>query len=61
MERQMKKVKVDWGFACGRAWIEIDGKTICQTEGDDLWMQDDKVRELIKLIFPEEWANRNKQ
>jgi len=54
-----KKVKVDWGFACGRAWIEIDGKTICQTVGDDMYMTDDKVRELIELVFGDEYTNRN--
>lgn len=39
-------LKVDYGFACGRHWIEIDGKTICQTSGDDIFLRDEDVHRL---------------
>jgi len=29
--RRFGYLKVDYGFACGRHWLSIDGKTICQT------------------------------
>jgi len=48
----MKKMKVDYGFACGRYWLQIDGKMICQTSGDDFWMTDSDVLSLIMVLFP---------
>ena len=39
-------LKVDYGFACGRHWIEIDGKVIAQTGGDDVWLRDEDVHRI---------------
>lgn len=43
--------KVRWGFATGRYWMEIDGKTAAQAEGNDVWLRDEDVRELQEVIF----------
>lgn len=42
--------KIDYGFACGRHWIETEGKIIAQTLGDDVWMRDADVSTLIRLL-----------
>jgi predicted amidohydrolase len=42
---------IDYGFSCGRHWVEIDGKVICQTEGDDLYLADADVAAIARLIF----------
>lgn len=50
----MKKfgyVKVNYGFACGRHWIEIDGKIIAQTNGDDVWLRDEDIHRLGYALF----------
>lgn len=46
-------VSIDYGFACGRHWIEVDGKMIAQTHGDDFWMKDNDIRRLAQAIIPE--------
>ena len=49
-------VSIDYGFSCGRHWVEIDGKMIAQTPGDALWMNDKDVRRLaIAVIEGCEW------
>jgi hypothetical protein len=45
-------VSIDYGFSCGRYWVEIDGKVIAQTPGDDLWMKDNDVRLLAMAVAP---------
>ena len=39
-------LKCDYGFACGRHWVAIDGKVIAQTQGDDCWLRDEDVHRL---------------
>jgi hypothetical protein len=39
-------LKVDYGFSCGRHWIEIDGNVIAQSSGDDVWMRDEDIHRL---------------
>ena len=41
---------IDYGFACGRHWMSIDGKIIAQTKGDDCWMRDEDVHRLITCV-----------
>lgn len=36
--------KIDYGFSCGRHWIEIDGKVIAQSENDILMCDEDVHR-----------------
>ena len=43
--RRFGYYKCDYGFACGRHWIKIDGKTICQTSGD-VWLRDEDVQRI---------------
>lgn len=35
--------KIDYGFSCGRHWIEIDGYTVAQFSGVDCWLRDEDV------------------
>lgn len=49
--RLLGYVRIDYGFSCGRYWVEIDGKIIAQTAGDDLWMADGDVRRLAQGIW----------
>lgn len=42
--------KIDWGFYCGRHWVSIDGKIIAQTEGNDLWLRDEDIASIQKLL-----------
>jgi hypothetical protein len=42
--------QIEYGFACGRHWIEIDGKVIAQTLGDDIWMRDEDVAKMQKIL-----------
>lgn len=46
------RLKVDYGFSCGRHWISIGGKVIAQTSGDDVWMRDEDVCDLARAIIP---------
>jgi len=52
---------IDYGFACGRHWIEIDGKIIAQTPGDDVWLRDEDVHRLGYAILDmgRHWTNPN--
>lgn len=43
--------KIDYGFATGRHWIEIDGKVIAQTSGDDVWLRDEDVHRLGYIVL----------
>jgi hypothetical protein len=43
--------KIDHGFATGRHWIEIDGKTIADTDGDDIRLRDIDVLRIGARIF----------
>jgi hypothetical protein len=43
--------KIDYGYACGRHWIEIDGKVIAQTSGDDVWLRDEDVHRLGYVVL----------
>lgn len=48
--------RIDYGFACGRHWMSIDGKVIAQTSGDDVYLPDEDVRRLvISTIGAPEW------
>ena len=50
--------KIEYGHACGRHWMSIDGKTIAQTPGD-IWLRDDDVRRLVvRTIGAPEWDRR---
>lgn len=44
--RKLGYLKVDYGFSCGRHWLCIDGKTIAQTSGDDIWLRDEDIHRL---------------
>lgn len=46
-----RKVFIDYGFSCGRAWVEIDGKVIAQTTGDDFYMRNEDVQRLQEVLF----------
>jgi hypothetical protein len=50
--RWLGYVSIDYGYACGRHWVEIDGKVIAQTHGDDLWMKDEEIRRLAIAVIP---------
>lgn len=63
MVRQILKwfgyYKVDYGYSCGRHWIEIDGITISQTHGfNNIWMSDSDVHRIGYLVFDkgESWT-----
>ncbi len=49
--RRFGYYKCDYGFSCGRHWISIDDKIICQTSGDDVWMRDEDVHRLGYICF----------
>ena len=49
--RRFGYLKVDYGCACGRHWVEIDGKVIAQSSGDDVWMRDEDVHRLGYAII----------
>lgn len=51
--RKLGYVKIEHGFSCGRHYIIIDGKTIAQTPGDDIWMRDEDVCDLARAIVPD--------
>jgi len=53
--RKLGYLRVDYGFACGRHWMSIDGKVICQSGGDDFYMADHHVQELVRAVFPSAW------
>jgi hypothetical protein len=50
-----KKVEINYGLSCGRNWIEIDGKMIYQADGADLYMKDEDVAKLIKVLCDPDW------
>jgi hypothetical protein len=50
--RKLGYLKVDYGFSCGRHYIVIDGKTIAQTPGDDVWMHDEDIATLGRAVIP---------
>lgn len=45
-------LRVDYGFSCGRHWIDIDGKVIAQTPGDDFYLPDEKIAQLGLKVIP---------
>lgn len=49
--RRFGYLKVDYGFSCGRHWVSIDGKTIAQSSGDDVWLRDEDVHRLGYTII----------
>ncbi len=49
----MKKLNVDYGFSCGRHWITINGIEISQTGGADVYLPDEKVKEIIIALEKE--------
>ena len=49
--RRYGYLKVDYGFSCGRHWLEIDGKMIAQTSGDDVWLRDEDIHRLGYAII----------
>ena len=54
--RKLGYFKVDYGFSCGRHWLQIDNKVIAQTSGDDFYLPDDKIREFVCVLFgPKAW------
>jgi hypothetical protein len=50
-----KKVEIDYGLSCGRNWITIDGKELSQTGGADIYMRDEDVAKLIKVLCDPDW------
>lgn len=50
IEYNEKKHSFDYGFACGRHWLEVDGQEISQTDGADIYMVDEIVDDLIKTL-----------
>jgi len=50
--RRLGYLKVDYGFSCGRHFIEIDGKIIAQTNGNDVWMRDEDISTLGRAVIP---------
>lgn len=50
--RRFGYIKTDFGFTCGRHYLIVDGKTIAQTPGDDIWMKDGDIRDLGRAIVP---------
>ena len=51
MKKSKRKVKIDYGFATGRHWLEIDGLLIYQGNGADVIMDDEDVVRLIEALF----------
>ena len=51
--------KIDYGYSCGRHWIEIDGKVIAQTPFDDVWLRDEDVHRLGYVVLDKGkyWTN----
>jgi hypothetical protein len=49
--RRFGYLKVDYGFACGRHWVEIDGTVISQTSATHVWLRDDDVHRLGYAII----------
>lgn len=43
--------KIECGFSIGRHWICINGKTIAQTPGDDVWLRDEDIAEIGNKVF----------
>ena len=55
--RQFGFYKIDYGLACGRHWMEIDGQVIAQTESDAVWLRDEDVVWLVKgTLGAPEWT-----
>lgn len=56
--RRFGYLKCDYGFACGRHWVSIDGKVIAQSSGDDCWMRDEDVHRMgyVCLDHGEHWT-----
>ena len=44
--RRYGYVKCDYGFACGRHWIEIDGHLVAQTGDAEAFAPDDVVHRI---------------
>ena len=49
--RKFGYLKVNYGFACGRHWVEIDGHVIAQASGEDVPMRDEDVHRLGYVII----------
>ena len=49
--RRFGYLKVDYGCACGRHWVSIDGHTIAQASGEDVPMRDEDVHRLGYVIM----------
>jgi len=45
-----RKLTVDYGYSCGRAWVQIGDKEIYQAPGADLPMLNETVEEIIELL-----------
>lgn len=43
-------LKVDYGFSCGRHWIKIDDKIICQANCD-VYLKDEDVHRIGYFIL----------
>lgn len=51
---------MSYGAACGRSWIQINGKVICQSAGDDFYLPDATINNLARVIFPNcEWEHND--
>jgi len=48
---------MNYGFACGRHWLSIDGRIIAQTPGD-IWLRDEDCHRLgyIFLDHGKHWT-----
>lgn len=43
--------QIDYGSSCGRHFLEIDGKIIAQTSGDDAYIIDEHAKGIIDAVF----------
>lgn len=46
MLRSLGYLKCDYGFACGRHWVEIDGYVLAQVSGEACPLRDEDVHRI---------------
>ena len=42
--------KIDYGYSCGRHWVEIDGNLVAQSRDANLWLPDDKAAVIFNVF-----------
>lgn len=50
--RRFGFVHIDYGAACGRHWVSIDGKVLAQTPGDRVPLRDGDVVRIARACIP---------